>query len=57
MKLFLVLIFVLTSTMVFAEGETATDCIWAKQDGRESGKTATSQPSKQKSKGSTVVRE
>ncbi len=53
MKLIIALIFVVSSSLALAE-EVSTDCPWANQDGRTSGKTVKSSTAKSKSKGSTV---
>lgn len=54
MKLFIALLFVVTSSLAIAE-EVTTDCPWANQDGRNAGKAVKSSSSTQtKSKGTKV---
>lgn len=57
MKLFIALIFVVTSSLALAE-EVTTDCPWANQDNRTAGKAVKSSSSQStKSKSSTVKSE
>lgn len=56
MKLFVALIFVVTSSLALAM-EVHTDCPWSNQADRTAGKAVKSSSSKTKSKSSTVKSE
>ncbi|MFL5786208.1 MAG: hypothetical protein ACJ76H_16435 [Bacteriovoracaceae bacterium] len=56
MKLVFAFIFLLTSTLALA-AEVNTDCPWANQDGRTSGKVVKENSSTSKSKNASAIRQ